>query len=421
MATKEDILEVLATQTGPVSPSEIGKELGLDVSVFNNQLKRMANEDPPLVRKDEDGRYIITDDGTKRIRPATEESEGMTEFQKFRDIGNRIGVKKEIVDLTAEHIWRAGNYRDIKWVYEGLTQQDIRKDLRDRWWHTWRGYLQQPIPTELEVMLGIVKPEGTEGEKGKESATHKVHKRDYIIGSSETPIYVGEGLGDLDYDDAMAITKLRLAGQAKTMALGGTSQPQTVGSIADEFIKVVGAVDQVRGGQPSSNKSFVVTPGEKGYEVQELEANKPLIISSPQTANRSPVYYVDADGKVTETQPGQPIVVIKQAPPQTLPAPASTVYVDADGKVQIAKPGEPIVIVREGGRTASSSMQLPVGPEGALVPVSLEQMELFFKAEDWKDERRRKEEKHEVQMDIGKGLRDLVVKAQRAVGHVGGD
>jgi len=47
-------------------------------------------------------------------------------------------------------------------------------------------------------------------------------KRAYVLGPDDLPIYVGEGVGDLDYNDAVNLSAIRVA------ARGGLQSGQTV-------------------------------------------------------------------------------------------------------------------------------------------------------------------------------------------------
>ncbi|GAI61380.1 unnamed protein product [marine sediment metagenome] len=95
----------------------------------------------------------------------------------------------------------------------------IRHDLAQRWWHSWRSYLHQAIPTELAASVGVQPPTEKTAEAKAEIGKGK---RDYILDANGLPLYVGEGVGDLDHDEAIRLSALRQA----VLARGGTAAPR---------------------------------------------------------------------------------------------------------------------------------------------------------------------------------------------------
>ncbi|GAJ21320.1 unnamed protein product, partial [marine sediment metagenome] len=96
-------------------------------------------------------------------------------------------------------------------------------------------------------------------EAGKAEAIGK-GKRDYILGPNDTPLHVGEGLGDLDYDDAVRLSTVRAA----ALARGGTQAAQGAPSQQwgpDEILKIVKAVQEFAPSGAAAPKSYVVTRG----------------------------------------------------------------------------------------------------------------------------------------------------------------
>jgi len=114
---------------------------------------------------------------------------------------------------------REGDFRDLVWVWKGLTEMGIRHDLAQRWWHSWRSYLHQAIPTELAASVGVQPPTEKTAEAKAEIGKGK---RDYILDANGLPLYVGEGVGDLDHDEAIRLSALRQA----VLARGGTAAPR---------------------------------------------------------------------------------------------------------------------------------------------------------------------------------------------------
>ncbi|GAI18473.1 unnamed protein product, partial [marine sediment metagenome] len=98
---------------------------------------------------------------------ATDESLKTTEYQQFIEFGKTTGVVPlALIEQTAKHVWSGGDFRDLSWVWHGLTQMGIRPDLAQRWWHSWRSFLRQPIPQELAESVGLQAPAGKGAEAG---------------------------------------------------------------------------------------------------------------------------------------------------------------------------------------------------------------------------------------------------------------
>ena len=325
MASKEQILGILAGESGPMNRTVMGKRLGSPTSSFQSQLDRMEKQG--LLEKNEQQEYTITETGREFVlaqpppeeRPETppgeetEESLKTTEYQQFIEIGKATGVvPMALIEQTANHIWRGGDFRDLTWVWKGLTEMGIRPDLAQRWFHSWRSFLHQAIPPDLAASVGAPTEKGA----AKAEAVDK-GKRDYILDANGLPLYVGEGVGDLDHDEAVRLSALRQAALARggTAAPGG--QPATMGTMADEMTKVFNAVKEFLGPQ-SKGKSYIVKPGEEGYMVEEVEEGKPTVVSTPGgNTNPSRSYFVNSEGNVEEVT-GKPIV-IKQPAPVTNP------------------------------------------------------------------------------------------------------
>ena len=361
MATREQILEILVSESGPVNQAMMSEKLGERISSFSTQLGRMV--DQGLVEKNEQKEFSITEEGrafalreaevrqaagvggTDGTLPPTEESLKTTEYQTFIELGKITGVAPlPLIGQTANHIWRGGDFRDLAWVWKGLTEMGIRPDLAQRWFHSWRSYLHQAIPPGLASKTGAGVEEETIA--GKEETAAGKGKRDYILSGNDTPLYVGEGLGDLDYDDAVRLSTVRAAALARggnQPAPGG--QPATPGTMAEDMAKVFNAVKEFIGPQ-SKGKSYIVKPGEEGYMVEEVEEGKPTLIATPGSGNTnpSPSFLIDSQGNVEEIAPGHP-VVIKQAAPPSSPGKTYLVRQTPEGMVtEEFDVGKPIII-----------------------------------------------------------------------------
>ncbi|MBA7683123.1 hypothetical protein ES703_91481 [subsurface metagenome] len=232
------------------------------------------------------------------------------------------------------------------------------------------------------------------------------------------PLYVGEGLGDLDYDDAVRLSTVKAAALARGVPQGQPGQPTTPASMADETIKIINAVKEVLGPQ-AKGKSYIVKPGEEGYIVEEFEEGKPTLIATPGRGNTNPQpsFLVDSDGSVQELAPGKPVVIMKQtAPPSSPPAKTFIVRQTAEGMVaEEFDVGKPIIInapVPVPGASLPPMLPFPViGEDGQAVydkdgkPVYAN-IEPMMKWMGFQAEQRRSDDRHQALMGLAKTARE---------------
>lgn len=428
MASKEEILRILAGESGPMNRTVLGKRLGLPTSSFQNQLDRLEKQG--LVTKNEQHEYIITEAGHQFAlaepppgesppgepppSEPTEESLKTTEYQLFVDMGKVTGVvPMDLIKQTATHIWRGGDFRDLTWVWNGLTEMGIRSDLAQRWFHSWRSYLHQAIPPELAASVGALQT-STEKEAAKAEAIGK-GKRDSILDANGLPLYVGEGVGDLDHDEAVRLSALRQVALARGGQVGPGGQPATPGTMADEVVKIWSAFQQTMGDK-TKGKSYIVKPGEEGYTVEEVEEGKPMVITTlGGNTKPSPSYLIDNEGNITEAPAGRPIV-IKQTAPINSPQPGKTYILKQTPEGMVTEeyePGKPIII--NAAPSPGSNMPLLPFPvigsdgqpvydgEGKPVYANLEPM---LKWLGFQDDRKRADERHGALMGLAQTVRE---------------
>jgi hypothetical protein len=438
MASKEQMLGILAGETGPINRTVLGKKLGLPTSSFQSQLDRMEKQQ--LVEKNEQNEYTITEAGRQFALAEsppedtppgeeTEESLKTTEYQQFVQIGKITGVVPQaLIEQVATHIWRGGDFRDLTWVWKGLTEMGIRPDLAQRWFHSWRSFLHQAIPSELAVAVGAPTEKGA----AKAEAADK-GKRDYILDANGLPLYVGEGVGDLDHDEAVRLSALRQAALARGGTAAPEGQPATMGTMADEMTKVFNAVKEFLGPQ-AKGKSYIVKPGEEGYVVEEAEEGKPTLIPTPGgNTNPSKTYFVNSEGAIEDVT-GKPIV-IKQPAPASNPSSGKTYLVRQTSEGMVTEEyeaGKPIIInaAPSPGSNLSPMMPFPVmgsdgqpvyDKDGKPVYANLEPMMKYF---SFQSEQKRLDERHQmlgglvktVRENFGDGIQAIKAAAAEAAG-----
>lgn len=417
MATQKQVLTALAPASGPMSRSDLEKEIGEPYSKFQTVLDRLTDPKKGLIEDVGAHHYVLTEKGREEALEETvfkditgipkhsEESLATTEYQQFIRLGKLTGVVPlALIQQTADHVWEGGDFRDMKWVAQAMMEMDIRKDLRGRWLHSWRTKMHQPIPDNLPSDFapdGVKKAEETGG-----------RKRDYILSEDDLPVQVGEGRGDLDYKDALELAKIRTVRRRDTTTAQSTA---SVGSLADQVTQIFRAFREAMGDRVEG-KSYVVKPTAEGYEVEEVEPGKPLLVPTPQPSRPSPSYYVEPDGSVKELNPGQPVVIIRE-PPRQISASPHYLIDKSTGEMKEVAPGQPVVIIKESAPAASQFTPIQVTDKDGN-PIVLD-LATYIKLDEHRDKQRQQEEGHQTRMDIAKSFKELLLKASIALGHMG--
>jgi len=314
MASQEKLLEILATEAGPIRPAALSQKLGEKIHQFMSQLNRLV--DDGKVDKTSEGEYVIVGPPLEEMPPGplTQEGAGVTDYQQFRAIGLSIGIPEKLVDITTEHVWRGGNYKDLKWVWEALQQMAIRPDLRARWWHCWRSQLGEAIPAELKTTIDEVATTGH-----KEGATAK-DGRDYIIFGDE-PVRVGEGLGDYTMQDAKELLTIRalkdrLAGLASArQPTGGVAQAaQGASGPTEKLSEVITALTPFLKQDADTNLMKEILSD----KIQLLKAD--ILSHIPQTNITQPKSFVEQLNEFAQLMPTlKSILGIKESSGNPLP------------------------------------------------------------------------------------------------------
>lgn len=422
MASQNDVLELLRTKEAATGTEELAKELKASREGTRKQLTRL--KDKGYVDGDSQEGWFITDDGKKQldrggIRPSMV-SEGVTERDVFEAIGRRIGINEDRIVLAADNVW-SGDYTDLKFVWNALGDAGIRADLKSVWVNSWRHHLQQGIPPELEAVL--VSPEDKK-EAVTEAGVKVEGGRSYIL-VEDMPVYVGKNLGDLFYQDAVDLARIRAARATRPVAAQVAPSQQLT---ADDIIKIVNAVRDWAGASAAPPKSYMVTQGEQGAIVQEVEPGKPMVLQQP-ASQPGTTYKVNPDGSVEEIKSGQPIVVVKQ---QAATPPQKTFIVKqtSDGATveehDLSKP----IIINAGAPGAGLPAMYPFPATGAdgkpmfdndgnPIYVNVEPMIKYW---GFLDERRRSDERHGALMGLAQTIKEnlpIGIEAfQRAVSEV---
>jgi hypothetical protein len=436
VATKDKILNTLAAQGGPITLKRLSEILGEAQGNFFTQLDRMSKSDPPLVTKDEDKKWVITEDGRQSLQQSQDEDERppdevlrnseepsavISEYQKFMQLGRQSGISNApLLKAVCDHVW-AGDFHDLKAVHAALIQANISPDLANRWVAFWGSYLKQTITPELEQMMAGAKVQKdgnvTEGKSLRDKLTHIINP------DTGLPMYVGAGNGDYTYEDAKELASQFLASRARgNNAAGGTAHPS---DSIDQAIRISELITKNENATPPQKKYLAKVNADGTATVEEYDQDKPLIVQTGPAAAVAPTGTAGLTGQVDQitalvnalislgivVKPGQNN---NGAPPQKI------IYLDKDGKPMEVNPGQPIIIYRDQPAPAApnpmSSMPVTItGADGKPITVAYDQLHQFFAIEEWKDKRRREEDKHAGQMELVSTFKDLAKKGTAAL------
>lgn len=431
MAVKEKILEVLATQTEPIKLKRLGELLGEPIGNFQTQVSRMEKESPPLVLQDDNKGYTITEEGRKvalaepgavRLPPSADRSEeklGLTPRAKFIEFAMQVGGTNQGVILATADVVIAGDYTDLQWVANKLGEMDWPPDLKKRMLTRWATYLQSTgqkftVPEELRQVLHIDSSGKVEGKDPKTL----IGEHAFILDDKDTPQFLGAGIGNLDYKDAVNISLMRASAMARAGS-GVANAPASLGTQAEDFVKVLNAIKAMQGeGKAPVSKSYVIRTDANGDVIKdeqgnplmvELDANKPIILATSSSKLLSP--------------PTSPVSQLQDA--LDLAAKVRDIFgfgskpdgqsryivINADGSTQEWKPGDAIPF-----RTAQAPAVAPVvqfkDPQGN--PMTLD-LSTYFRLDEHKAKMDREKESHDVKMDIGKQAKDFLAKGAKVL------
>ena len=404
MPTQREILDLLAresSETAPIHRNKMAERFGeTSYRSFQTPLDRLVKLGQLKVTADHE--YWITDVGQQELAGVSavaeeldEEKARTTEYQQFLKLGQMHGVSPaELLKVVADHVWKGGDYNDLDWVAKAFDEMGVRSDLSRRWWHSWRVFLHQPIPAQMPAT--IAKKEEVEETK----VTKKEGKgyRDYILDLDDKPVRVGDGLGDMDYQDAMELSKLRTARGNKGRGNEATSPGESLaakavdkiigdmqaGKPTDEtskFIEQFKAISELMGigSKPDSSEEMSKLVNLYTSLKEIFESNKPQAITGSATQ-----WIVDkATGEVKPWQPGQAPVIMFQQPQQQSQYPYTPIEMKD-------KDGNPMIL----------------------------DLSTFIRLEEHKDKQRHDQESHETKQEIAKSFKDLIGKATSALGHM---
>ena len=413
MASKEQIFGILAGASAPMGRIPLEEKVGESYRRFQTQLDRWVKQG--LIEDTGDHQYILTDKGreeslqeeidnipegeateaSKGKQEETQATAGTTEYQQFLRLGKYIGViPMSLIKVTTDHIWNGGDYQDLKWVASGLQQMGIQRDLANRWLHAWGSHLKQPLPAELPTYF-----QGPEETKGKDTEAERkrgIGKRAYVIDNNDSPLWVGDGMGNLDYQDAVDISKIRAAGRA----VGPDSHREGPGEAL-----ATKAVDKIIG---DMNKDQAPPGDDTERVIGQFKAIKALLLDGKSESGNDMEKVITVIKAVREMFPeNKPLLPVASQGKQYL--------IDkSTGEIQEIAPGQPIVL-----KPAPQNPYVPIQLDKDGNPAVPPNLDTWLRLEDFKAEQQRKQESHENKVELAKGFKDLLKAASRAASRVG--
>ncbi len=422
MASKEQILGILAGASGPMSRAQIEEKAGESYRRFQTQLDRWVKQE--LIEDTGDHHYGLTDKGRddlekgtgepgeevvvqREVRELAQESHTMTDREKFMQLGIEAGMtNRGFLKGATNLVWNRGDPKDLASVWAGLNEANLDKDITKRWFNFWAAHLGSPTPPS--ILQEVNRKPGTD-EKSEAEKKEGVGRRDYILNEDDVPTYVGEKNGSMDYKDAVDLARIRAGSRGKDGRSGGAV------SMADDMAKMF-SVFKDFAGERSQGKSYLVQQSEEGLKVEEVDPGRPLVVSAGQGAGKQqPTYFVDHEGQTHEVQPGQPIIIKQPAPPAAAAAGSQYLIDRSTGQVQQIQPGQPIIIQTSPPASQLTPIQV-TDRDGK--PMVLD-LGTFIRLEEHREKQRQDEESHQVKLEIAKGFKDLLKHAQSALSHMG--
>lgn len=447
MPLRIKILEELNAGSGPMAPKEIAERVGAKRPSVVKQLDRLFKDDRAVTNND--GLYSINDagksilanaspsgegnegegddgegdgnegsgDGNKKESFVSEEEAKATEYQRFLTLGKKVGVPLNLVQITTEHVWNGGDWKDLQWVQKAHAEMGIRGDLAMRWLNSWRSYLQ----THGISVINAPAPK-LEADNKTISGSGQASGRDYILDGDDKPIFVGEGLGDMSRSEAMDLARIRGSRGRSTAGGAGGGQLSPV-EMLSQLITAIQGLDSFRSaGASTPRPSYIMKPKEDGsWEAEEIQEGKPMIVGAPSTQAPKKTFLVNPAGEVQEVEAGRPIIIKQMGNNGGAPAqPVEHYMVDkATGIVEKLNPGQPIIIVQQPSPQQPSPQQsTPIQLMGADGKPIVMDLNTYIHLEEFKGEEHRKEESHKTKQEIAMAFKELLKKASTAAEHM---
>jgi hypothetical protein len=256
-----------------------------------------------------------------------------------------------------------------------------------------------------------------EGKSLREKLTHIIDQETGL------PLWVGPGQGDYTYEDAKDISRQFLASRSRGAAAGVNRPADSI----DQGIRIAELITAKSENAPPPKNTVTTIAADGSHTTQEVDPSRPIIIEAKPTPPAGPTGVAGMASQMSELQ--QLITLLSGLGLVRLPGTPGEeksqhkyIVIDKDGKQIESTGGQPIIIYRDQPSAAPNPMSsMPVtitGADGKPVTVGYDQLQQFFAIEEWKDKRRREEDKHAGHMELVSTFKDLAKKGAAALQDV---
>jgi hypothetical protein len=399
-------------------------------------------EDPEDPGDSERQHPVVGTPETKTSDPSdenimSEASAGLTDYNLFFKTGIRLGAEKELSAVITEHVWRGGSYEDIDWVWKALSSMQVRRDIAKRWWESWRSHLMQSANPELAAKVAAQSkpPEdspnlgGAVDDQPAVKAFLEKRKAWTHILIDDVPTFVGEGKGDMTYEDAKSLAEVRATAKARGVPAAGAAVTSP-DDVLERQIKLLTALASIIKGDGSGTpKSYLVTPSDEGgpAEIREIEPGQPIVAPAPRNQPAPTKTWVvnEEDGTTQEIDPGKPFVIIRKEK-AVVPAdgggkPGSFFFLNpATQSIESWDPSKGPFMMPRPAPAASSEpvVNMGIGPDGKQVMFNLS---TYFALEEHKEKLAQKRESFEMKQGLVKDARALMSRGIKAFSRMSGE
>ena len=375
------------------------------------------------------------DQSTEKFQ--SEVDAGLDDFNVFYQLGLQVGVEQKLCQVVARHVWKGGRYDDLVWVRKAFGEMVVRADLADRWWQAWRTHLGADVKGELITKMrkegaNSEKPiEDDSGQNGSAAARNMEDFKKTLTHSiiDDVPKFMGEGEGDMTYEDAKKLCEIRAASKAKAGTVATVTPAQPVDPTMQALKILETLVPLIKGDGTGRPKAFMVTPSEDGgpVEISEIDPDKPIVAPSPRVQQiPGRTFVVEEDGVVTEVDAGKPYVKIvkeKALVPSGGQGGAQNGFFFFNPRTRMIEQWDPskgpFMIPQADEPPASRQPVIQLkGADGELMNLDLS---TYFALDEHKEKMRQKRDGFEMKQGLAKEAKTLLSKGIRAFSHMAGE
>jgi biotin operon repressor len=360
----------------------------------------------------------------------------LTDYDFFFQLGIALGLSENLAAIVTAHVWRGGKYDDLKWVRNAFGEMQVRADIASRWWQAWRTHLDAVAAPEMihkvaqEGRDSSVKLNADSGsDSGSSSSSFSERKKTWThVIQDGTPAYVGEGHGDMTYDDALELSKSQAASRARGSGAAAT-QPQSSENTLQSQVEILKTlVELITNNNGSKAKAYMVSYPEEGGgpTIEEVEPGKPIAPPAPRVLEApAKTFLVNEKGETEEIEPGRPYIKVIHAGPQDGDRGGGRngqPIMFFNPNTQMIEPWDPSkgpIIINPPKQEESKAPVIQVkGADGELMTLPLS---VYFQLEEHKEQMQQKRQGHEMRMGMAKDVRGLITKGMRAFGRMSGE